>query len=540
MVQPQVWLNSADYASWGGIAQRPGLLDAVMTLNELGSRLINRRPYWVLLVLLWAVLTLLSYLWNVRTVEAYAERMAVFRGRLVHEVIHASRVWEDNHGTGPARAVAARQHDLNPAAMTRQLDAMLARETDMRVRLTSLWPLNPANKPETWERRGLESLERGASEYLEHHDGPGQHVFRYMVPLRTQESCLPCHGGQGHKVGDLRGAMSISQDATGLLRNVATQLDNLRALHVGAFLILSTVTWFGLSLIRRHVQTIETERDRRRRMADSLARKIEELKRAQEELVQSEKQASLGRMVAGFAHEVNTPVGVAVGAASHAKEALSEIDRLLAGEEVDENELRRQLAIIGESSDLTLSNLKRAAALVQSFKRTSVDQTSDSERVFEFAELIDDVRRNLHNVFKRTRIALHVDCPDDLVLTGPAGAIEQILTNLLMNSYQHAYDEGRRAGSIHIRVRLVEDGQVSLEYEDDGAGMSAETRAKIFEPFYTTRRGQGGSGLGLYIVYNLATTKLGGEISCKSRAGRGARFLLKFPVRAKSNSGEAP
>jgi C4-dicarboxylate-specific signal transduction histidine kinase len=156
---------------------------------------------------------------------------------------------------------------------------------------------------------------------------------------------------------------------TYIMNSVASQLDNLRTLHIGAFLILATVTWVSLSMIRRHILTIETERDRRRRMADSLARKVEELKKTQTELVQSEKQASLGRMVAGFAHEVNTPVGVAVGAASHGQEAL-ERDRATCwvSEEVSEDDLRRQLAIIGESSALTLSNLKRAAALGAEFQ----------------------------------------------------------------------------------------------------------------------------------------------------------------------------
>jgi signal transduction histidine kinase len=519
-----------------------------MNLNALGSRLIMQRPYWVGLVLLWAALTSLSYAWNVRTVEAYAQRMAVFRGRLVFELIKSSRLWEEGHSGGnrPARGSAAKPPatneaygDFNPAAMTRQLDRMLARETDMRVRLTSLYPLNPDNAPLDWERQALVSFEQGKHEYMARYNDGNQQLFRYMAPLKTLDSCLPCHAGQGYKTGDIRGAMSITQDARQIMRSVATQLDNLRALHIGAFLILAAVTWGSLTLIRRHILTIETERDRRRRMAERLAASVEELKRAQTELVQSEKLASLGRMVAGFAHEVNTPVGVAVGAASHAQEALHEIERLLGTEEVSETDLRRQLAIIGESSTLALSNLKRAAALVQSFKRTSVDQLSDTERDFEMVEVIDDVRRSLHNVFKRTRIALHIDCPTPMRLHGHAGAIEQILTNLLMNSYHHAYADGAQAGSIHIQARMEGDDKVELRYADDGAGMTAESRGKIFEPFFTTRRGQGGSGLGLYIVYNLATAKLGGTITCDSEPGQGTRFVLTFPAMNSATKGIA-
>jgi signal transduction histidine kinase len=508
-----------------------------MTLNTLGKRLIMQRPYWIGLVLLWGALTALSYLWNLRTVEAYAERIAIFRGRLVFEVIQASRTWEEGHGNGQVKADVTGHAPINPAAMTRQLDAMLARETDMRVRLTSLNPLNPANAPDAWERAALMEFERGVKEKVEHFDGAGRHGYRYMAPLKTLETCLPCHAGQGYKTGDVRGALSIHQDADHIMRYIAAQTENLKYLHIAAFLLLASVTWLSLSIIRRHIQTIETERDRRRRMADDLALKVEELKRTQHELVQSEKQASLGRMVAGFAHEVNTPVGVAVGATSHAQDALREIERLLGDEEVSEEDLRRQLGIIGESADLALANLRRAATLVQSFKRTSVDQISDQDRDYDMAEVIDDVRRSLHNIFKRTRISVHTDCPEDLRLHGPVGAVEQILTNLFMNSYYHAFDEGNRPGNVRLHARRDSDGNIRLDYEDDGAGMSAETLEKLFEPFHTTRRGKGGSGLGLYIVHSLATLNLGGTISCDSEPGRGTRFTLVFPMHHVSKQG---
>lgn len=510
-----------------------------MTLKAFGQRLIMQQPYWIGLVLLWGVLTVLSYLWNLRTIEAYAERMAIFRGRLVFEVIQASRIWEEGHGSGQDKATGSGYDRMNPAAMTRQLDVMLARETDMRVRLTSLNPLNPANAPDAWERKALGKFERGALEVVEHFDAAGRHSYRYMAPLRTLDTCLPCHAAQGYKAGDVRGALSIQQDADHIMRYIAAQTDNLKALHIAAFLLLATVTWVSLSIIRRHILTIESERDQRLRVAENLALKIEELKRTQSELVQSEKQASLGRMVAGFAHEVNTPVGVAVGAASHAQDALREIEKMLADEEVSEEALRGQLAIIGESADLALANLRRAASLVQSFKRTSVDQISEHDRDYDMAEVMDDVRRSLHNVFKRTRITLHIDCPDGLRLHGPAGAVEQILTNLFMNSYVHAFDEGARPGGIRLSARAEADGNLRLVYEDDGAGMSADTRAKLFEPFHTTRRGQGGSGLGLYIVHNLTTLKLGGTISCDSEAGRGTRFTLVFPMHRVTTQGNA-
>ncbi len=503
-----------------------------MNWSALGSRVLKNRVYWVALVVMWALLTLLSYAWNVRTVEAYAENLAVFRGRLVFQIIQATRLWEDGHGghplAGKPASPAPDYEGFNPAVMARQLDELLARETDMRLRLTSLHPLNPGNAPLPWERMALIRFEQGDREFVDKARTPAGPQFRYMAPLPTLESCLPCHAAQGYRTGDVRGAMSITQSAAGITRHVASQLDNLRLLHLAGFLALATITWFSLSLIRRHITALEMERDQRRLMAEELARRMDELKQTQDELLTSEKQASLGRMVAGFAHEVNTPVGVAVGAASHAQEAIKAIDQLLASDEVSEEELRRHLDAIDESAQLTLSNLKRAAALVQSFKRTSVDQISEHDRDYRLSELVDDVLRSLHNVFKRTSIQIRVDCPDDPLLHGPAGALEQILTNLLMNSFHHAYADGSQAGNIHIRTEMTPDQGICLTYRDDGAGMNAESRAQVFEPFYTTRRARGGTGLGMYIVYNLATAKLGGHITCESTPGQGTVFRLAF------------
>jgi signal transduction histidine kinase len=279
-----------------------------------------------------------------------------------------------------------------------------------------------------------------------------------------------------------------------------------------------------LAAANLHLEERVTERTR------ELAHKVDELQATRDELVQSEKMASLGRMVAGFAHEVNTPIGVAVGAASHIEEAVAAIRELLGHEEVTEEQLLAQLQTMEQACALTLGNLQRAARLVQSFKRTSIDRTSENSREYRMAELIDDVVRSLHSVFKRTAIRFEIDCPVDLKAFGPPGAVEQILTNLAMNSYQHAYDDGSSGGVIRITARPTADGLAHLTYADDGKGMDADVAARVFEPFFTTRRNAGGSGLGAYIAYNLATQTLGGTIACHSEPGQGARFDLRFPL----------
>jgi len=254
-----------------------------------------------------------------------------------------------------------------------------------------------------------------------------------------------------------------------------------------------------------------------------------QLQQSHQELVQSEKMASLGRLVAGFAHELNTPLGVAIGSASALQTEAKKINGLMEQEEIDVDELLSALDVIDKGSDLTLSNLERAANLVTSFKRTAVDQTSDEVRSFPVHEVVNDIINTLHSRFKKTDIDIQVDCPKALKVKSLPGALEQILTNLLMNSLIHGFNNGKNAGVIKIKVQF--DGEyLHLEYSDNGFGIAPENLEKIFEPFFTTHRAYGGSGLGMYICYNLVATQLHGTISCESVLGTGVVFKIDYPI----------
>jgi signal transduction histidine kinase len=296
-------------------------------------------------------------------------------------------------------------------------------------------------------------------------------------------------------------------------------------MHGVVYLLMLAIFWWLLEQLRR--RWLE------------LTHKIDEVEMARNELLQSEKMASLGRMVAGFAHEINTPIGIAVGAISNGEGALNEIDRMLESEEVSEEALRAALATLRQGDQLAISNLRRAAALVQSFKRTSIDQASDEEREFSLRELVDDVFSALHNQLKRTQVNATVHCPESLKIKGAPGLLEQVLTNLMMNSLVHGFDNGLLAGNITVEVSLA-NNRLMIDYSDTGAGMSEVVLNKIFEPFFTTRRGQGGSGLGMYICYSIVTARLGGTIRCESQPGAGTRFLIEYPVRAKETGESVP
>ncbi|GAB0055816.1 Adaptive-response sensory-kinase SasA [Candidatus Magnetaquicoccaceae bacterium FCR-1] len=263
-----------------------------------------------------------------------------------------------------------------------------------------------------------------------------------------------------------------------------------------------------------------------------LREKIEELETTRGELIASEKLASLGRLVAGIAHEVNTPIGVAYSGATQLLDESRVLTQLLARDEVEIDALLSGIEAIEGAARLVERNLARAAELVRSFKRASIDHSSEALRDYVVGEVVGDALMSLRNAFKKSTVEVMVVCPPELCVAGVPGYLNQILTNLLMNSLTHGFAEGARAGRIDITLAL-RGHLLSLTYADDGVGMTAEVREKAFEPFFTTNRSAGGSGLGLYICYNLVTTKLRGTIQLDSQPEQGVRITAAWPVAVK-------
>jgi signal transduction histidine kinase len=193
------------------------------------------------------------------------------------------------------------------------------------------------------------------------------------------------------------------------------------------------------------------------------------------------------------------------------------------------SDLEKYLDLASQSSQMILSNLHRAAELIQSFKQVAVDQSSEERRVFRVKTYLDEILLSLHPKLKRTQLTLDIHADDHLTLDSYPGTFAQIVTNLVMNSLIHAYEPGE-PGRLVFDLKQ-QDGRFIFEYADDGRGIPKEHRGKIFDPFFTTKRGQGGSGLGLHIIYNLVTQKLGGTIRCESKVGQGTRFVIEVPIK---------
>ncbi|MBI2308676.1 MAG: PAS-domain containing protein [Rhodocyclales bacterium] len=255
---------------------------------------------------------------------------------------------------------------------------------------------------------------------------------------------------------------------------------------------------------------------------------ITELVRAENELLHSEKLAALGGLVAGVAHEINTPVGIGLTAASYLDERIREFERVYTEGKVRRSDIETLIVACKETSVALLTNLRRAAELVRSFKQVAVDQSSDMKRRFDLGTYLAEVLLSLHPRFKRTRHQIVVAGADGIELDSYPGAFSQIITNLAINSLIHGF-EGVEEGHIRIDAEVA-DHELVLSYRDDGRGMSAEQMKHLFEPFYTTRRGQGGSGLGMHVVYNLVTQTLRGRIEADSTPGNGVRFTIRVPL----------
>ncbi len=255
---------------------------------------------------------------------------------------------------------------------------------------------------------------------------------------------------------------------------------------------------------------------------------LEKLHQFQSQLVESEKMASLGDMVAGVAHEVNTPIGLGVTASTLLADRLDEIKTAFENKTLKSSQLKKFLHDGCENIAIIYRNLNRAADLISSFKQVAVDQSSEDVRTFDVKELFTEVLLTLRPQLSSLPYIIDIECPDGLKISSKPGPINQILINLIMNSIIHGF-EGRDKGRITITAMPLSN-QLNILFKDDGRGVDESIKEKVFEPFTTTKRGEGGSGLGLHLVYNLVTQALGGSIVLKSEKDQGVSIEINFPI----------
>ncbi|MGL1957109.1 MAG: ATP-binding protein [Colwellia sp.] len=270
--------------------------------------------------------------------------------------------------------------------------------------------------------------------------------------------------------------------------------------------------------------------DRTTMLAESneqLQNSLDNLTLAQDQLVQSEKMASLGQLVAGVAHEVNTPLGISITSISALKEKVDALKKAVDSQELTKSLLNSTLSLVSEYQQIIERSLNKAVNLIRSFKAVAVEQHTDVEVNVNLPQLIHDIVNTVKTMFKQKKYRINIEIEDDLTLLTYSSAWNQILTNFLMNSHIHGFED-RIQGEISIVFTHTND-YLTLTYKDDGVGIRDDVKNKVFDPFVTTKRGQGGSGLGLNIVFNLVDAKLGGTIK-SLETEQGVCFQVIVPI----------
>jgi len=278
-------------------------------------------------------------------------------------------------------------------------------------------------------------------------------------------------------------------------------------------------------------QQLQQQESELKKANDTLEHKVrartEELQNAQQQLILAEKMASLGQLVAGVAHEINTPLGNSITALSYNRIESEQIQKKFDEKSLTITDFGKFLKNSHESMDIMDTNLRKASQLVQTFKNVAVNQSVEEVVNFSMKEHVDEVLVTLRPQLKKTQVNVHVKIDDDLVIDSYPGAYYHIISNMIVNSLRHAFPENQ--GIINLSIH-AEGDSLHLHYQDNGCGMDENVKAKIFDPFFTTRRGDGGTGLGMYMTYNIVTQRLGGKIEVLSELNKGTQFDIVVPL----------
>ena len=280
--------------------------------------------------------------------------------------------------------------------------------------------------------------------------------------------------------------------------------------------------------LKASMESLEETQKKLKKSNKNLSFALANLYETKDQLIQSGKMAALGELVAGVAHEINTPVGVCVTLSTYLSSEIERVKTEVSLGQTTKKLMLEDLTAFEEASTSIQRNLKNTGELIKSFKLVAVDQTSQQHREFNLKSYIDETFLNMRSHYKNRPISIINNCPEDIELNSYPGAFSQIFTNFMMNTFLHGFD-GREGGVIDVEAAIFMD-RIKLKYSDDGKGIPEENIHRIFDPFFTTKRGKGGTGLGLNIVYNLVINVLGGKVTCESKVGEYTRFVIDIPL----------
>jgi signal transduction histidine kinase len=339
-------------------------------------------------------------------------------------------------------------------------------------------------------------------------------VAEHLTPIVTTEACLKCHSGNIYKPGKIQAGIITTLQ----IDDIAEDYKLFRAENIfietsiAAILAASSIIVFKLFKHRNLKLMMTTQ-----------------------QMLENEKMVAVGMMVAGFSHELGTPIGIAVAANSQISEVVHGFENLLNRDEVSEEEITEPLAVLKDSFQLISTHLERAHKMIKQFKHTANDLSFEDKTLFALKDAFNDILIDMRHLPKNSNICIEVSYHTELSIHASMSAFKQVMYNLYDNAMKYAFLEGTIQGSITIDCFSAGDN-IKIVFKDDGCGMDKDILKHIFEPFYTTGRQKGGMGLGMFITYELVTKQLYGTITCNTRPGKGTFFEILLPNKPPSDT----
>lgn len=429
-----------------------------------------------------------------------------------------------------------------PATLVKALGKSIEQQyPGMSIRLYSNHPFPNRVATEVYddfELRALEALHTAPDQpqsLIEQRNGRQQ--VRYIIADRMQSGCVSCHNERSDsprrnwKVGDVRGAIEVTVPVDQLAGEIDRGIVSVGLAVLVGILALGSVATFATRRAAGALHQLNDALEGRveARTAD-LSQANADLHEALHHIQRSEPLAALGALIAGMTHELNTPMGNATLVASTLSDQITALGEAVATNQLRKSQLQEFIDSAHEACAMLQRNVYRASELVADFKQVAADQTSLRRRKFSLAKLVAETLHTIEPSYKHRSVTVHTEVPADIELDSYPGALEQVITNLVNNAVLHGQGDNT-ALSIHIEAqRLPATAEVKFTVRDNGQGMHADVAARAFQPFFTTRLGSGGTGLGLYLVKQLVHESLYGSLTLHSQPGQGTRFEIVLPL----------
>jgi len=517
--------------------------------------------YTTVLLLLFFVVVAISIYWymerqqnelvralTLNNAELYSEAITEFRTLYSSEVVARAR---------QQGVLVTHDYEQHPGAipLPATLSIILGQRIGQRGAGANIKLYSPHPYPWRQQSGGLRSeFSRSAwSHFQQNSSEPfyrfesSEHgdVLRFATADIMRASCVNCHNQHQDtpksdwQTGDVRGVLEVVLPIKNVAEQASANLDEL-------FWLISGISAVGLLVLllligRLNFKYTQSQRKLENEVEqgqvtqielmefnEDLKNTLDTVQHMQTSMIEAETMAALGGMVAGIAHEINTPLGISITANSLLEEQIHRLLTCYRQGTLTKKLFEAYQQDTLESTNIMASNLSRAAELIKSFKQVAVDQTSHERRIFNLHDYLDDIVLAMKPQFKQTSHKIELDCPPSLIIDSYPGSISQIITNLINNSLKHGFEQ-IESGVITCSVQL-NSKEIIFCYEDNGKGIPDSFLHKIYEPFFTTERQFGGSGLGMHLVYNIVTQLFKGNITCHSGVGKGVKFMVVLPL----------